>query len=143
MDQTRNEHNEVLLHAVESAMKEMQPITKDPFAIIKAVMGLAPVAVHWMITLHITLLILASLAGPDARSPSLMALLLLSYIMAFFLWPVKNAIEKLCCKTLGFMIFTGALFLVVYACRDFLSIGMNNIFRWTGEALFELIDLFK
>ncbi len=138
MEQTRNQHNEVLLHAIESAVKGVEPIAKDPIALVRIVMGLAPVAVHWMITLHLTLLLVACLAGPNGKSPSLMLFLLLTYFLAFPLWLVKNAIEKLCCNPLGLMLLLIVLFLAVYACRDFLSIGLDNIFRWISEALQEL-----
>ena len=138
MEQTPDQHNEAFLHAFQSAMKGIEPMAKDPIALLRMIVGLAPVAVHWMITLHVTLLLLACVAGPNGQSPGLMFVLLLSYGLSIPLWFVKNAVEKYLFNPIGLMILLIGLFMAVYAGRDILSIGVENIFRWTEEALREL-----
>ncbi len=141
MAKSNRQNNEVLLHAFESAVKNFGPVANEPFRLFKTIMLLAPVAVHWMITFHLALFILACMAGPNGKSPSLMPFVLLTYVLAIVLWPIKNLIEKLCCNAFGLMLLMTALFLIFYFANGHLLVGLENIARWIREGTQEGLPL--
>ncbi|RMD60070.1 hypothetical protein D6833_10455 [Candidatus Parcubacteria bacterium] len=130
-----NQQNEVLLHALHSALNSLKPVAGEPLRLMRMLLVLAPVSIHWMLTFHLTLFVYACLVGPEGKSPSLMFFVLLTYLATLVLWPLWNLVEKLCCSAFGLMFLLTVLFLIVYFANGHLLVGLANIARWIGEAM--------